>query len=76
MDMIKAGFFSHGNPDTFKDVTDNLLYHDRFIFFIIIMINYDYYFIKIMIIIIIYHKLKIEFYEYYKTDSNIDIFKH
>ncbi|XP_023335700.1 glycogen phosphorylase isoform X2 [Eurytemora carolleeae] len=31
MDMIKAGFFSHGNPDTFKDVTDNLLYHDRFL---------------------------------------------
>jgi len=33
-----------------------------------------------MIIIIIYHKLKIEFYEYYKTDWNIeiyiDIFKH
>jgi len=31
LDMISAGFFSHGNKDTFKDIVDNLLYHDRFL---------------------------------------------
>merc|ERR1719414_2440462 len=31
IDMIQSGYFSKGNPDTFKDVTDNLLYHDRFL---------------------------------------------
>jgi starch phosphorylase len=31
IDMIMSGFFSQGNPDMFKDITDNLLYHDRFL---------------------------------------------
>jgi len=31
IDMIQSGYFSKGNPDAFKDVTDNLLYHDRFL---------------------------------------------
>merc|ERR1719215_2000597 len=28
IDMIKNGFFSHGDKDTFKNIVDNLLYHD------------------------------------------------
>jgi hypothetical protein len=28
--MIRNGFFSGGNGDEFKNVTDNLLYHDRY----------------------------------------------
>jgi len=31
IDMIQAGFFSNGNKDTFKNVTDMLLHHDRFL---------------------------------------------
>jgi len=31
IDMIQSGYFSKGEPNTFKDVTDNLLYHDRFL---------------------------------------------
>lgn len=31
IDMIQSGYFSQGQKDTFKDVTDNLLYHDRFL---------------------------------------------
>lgn len=31
IDQIKGGFFSQGNPNEFKDVVDNLLYHDRFL---------------------------------------------
>jgi len=31
IDMIKNGFFSHGDKDTFKNIVDNLLYHDRFL---------------------------------------------
>jgi len=31
IDMIRDGYFSHGQKDTFKDITDNLLYHDRFL---------------------------------------------
>merc|ERR1711951_338443 len=30
IDMINSGYFSQGNKDTFKDITNNLLYHDRF----------------------------------------------
>ena len=29
IDMIAQGFFSHGDKDTFKNIVDNLLYHDR-----------------------------------------------
>ncbi len=31
IDQIKGGYFSQGNPNEFKDVCDNLLYHDRFL---------------------------------------------
>eukprot|EP00088_Acartia_fossae_P009385 TRINITY_DN1453_c0_g1_i2.p1 TRINITY_DN1453_c0_g1~~TRINITY_DN1453_c0_g1_i2.p1 ORF type:complete len:851 (+),score=260.68 TRINITY_DN1453_c0_g1_i2:61-2613(+) len=31
IDMIAQGFFSHGDKDTFKNIVDNLLYHDRFL---------------------------------------------
>jgi len=31
IDMIRDGFFSGGNRDEFKNITDNLLYHDRFL---------------------------------------------
>lgn len=31
IDQIKGGYFSHGNSNEFKDVVDNLLYHDRFL---------------------------------------------
>jgi starch phosphorylase len=31
MDQLKGGYFSPGNPNEFKDVVDNLLYHDRFL---------------------------------------------
>jgi len=31
IDMIQAGFFSNGDKETFKNVTDMLLYHDRFL---------------------------------------------
>lgn len=33
IDQINAGFFSPGNPDQFKDVTNVLLNHDRFFLF-------------------------------------------
>ena len=31
IDQIKGGYFSQGNPNEFKDVVDNLMYHDRFL---------------------------------------------
>jgi len=31
IDQLKGGYFSQGNPNEFKDVVDNLLYHDRFL---------------------------------------------
>merc|ERR1719381_456924 len=31
IDMINSGYFSQGNKDTFKNVTDMLLNHDRFL---------------------------------------------
>ena len=31
IDQIKGGYFSQGNPNEFKDIVDNLLYHDRFL---------------------------------------------
>jgi len=31
VDLIKDGFFSPGNENEFKDITDMLLYHDRFL---------------------------------------------
>ncbi|CAB3376407.1 Hypothetical predicted protein [Cloeon dipterum] len=31
IDQIQNGFFSAGNPDTFKDVVNALLYHDRYL---------------------------------------------
>merc|ERR1719204_2071252 len=31
IDMIQAGFFSNGDKETFKNVTDMLLNHDRFL---------------------------------------------
>ncbi len=31
IDQIKGGYFSQGNPNEFKDVCDNLLYHDRYL---------------------------------------------
>ncbi|XP_059485606.1 glycogen phosphorylase [Neocloeon triangulifer] len=31
IDQIQNGFFSAGNPDTFKDLVNALLYHDRFL---------------------------------------------
>ncbi len=31
IDQIKSGYFSQGNPNEFKDMCDNLLYHDRFL---------------------------------------------
>merc|ERR1719468_1461583 len=31
IDMIKNGFFSHGDKETFKNIVENLLYHDRFL---------------------------------------------
>lgn len=30
IDLIASGFFSHGNPDLFRPIVDNLLYHDPF----------------------------------------------
>lgn len=30
VDQIQNGFFSPGNPDEFKDVSNVLLYHDRY----------------------------------------------
>ena len=31
MDLIKDGYFSPGNENEFKDITDMLLYNDRFL---------------------------------------------
>ena len=31
IDQIQGGFFSPGNPDEFKDVTNMLMHHDRYI---------------------------------------------
>ena len=33
IDLIRGGFFSHGNPELFKDLTDNLIYSDPFLVF-------------------------------------------
>lgn len=30
IDQIGSGFFSPQNPDEFKDIYNNLMYHDRF----------------------------------------------
>merc|ERR1711872_829623 len=31
IDMISSGYFSNGDTETFKDLIDSLLYHDRFL---------------------------------------------
>jgi len=31
IDLVGSGFFSHGNPDLFRPLLDNLLYHDPFL---------------------------------------------
>jgi glycogen phosphorylase len=33
IDLISSGFFSHGNPDLFKPLVDNLLYRDEYLLF-------------------------------------------
>ncbi|OQK15595.1 maltodextrin phosphorylase [Methyloprofundus sedimenti] len=30
IDLIRSGFFSHGDPETFRDLTNNLIYSDPF----------------------------------------------
>ncbi|RWS05288.1 Glycogen phosphorylase-like protein [Dinothrombium tinctorium] len=39
VDQIRDGFFSPQNPDKFKDIVNNLLYHDRFL----VLADYDAY---------------------------------
>ncbi len=31
IDLVASGYFSHGNPDLFQPLVDNLLHHDNFL---------------------------------------------